>query len=123
MNTFLTPAGICRDGILDCSGHFLFEASISASDGPILFEESGERPQTPRTTYQADLFFIPAHHGDQYDEFLESRAHRLDAAEFFPYLARRLGAKCCTPEIAKARFHWKMPLTGETPLEAVTEVH
>lgn len=41
---------------------------------------------------EADLFFVPAYHGPQYDEFLEVRSHAQDAAERFPYLARKRGA-------------------------------
>ncbi|CAK0833794.1 unnamed protein product, partial [Prorocentrum cordatum] len=40
----------------------------------------------------ADLFFIPAYHGEQYDTFLEFRSHGPDAADVFPYLARNRGA-------------------------------
>jgi len=40
---------------------------------------------------EADLFFIPAYHGDQYTEFLETRIHGSEASGQFPYLARRRG--------------------------------
>lgn len=42
--------------------------------------------QDPET---ADLFFIPAYHGDQYNNFLEKRAHADDSE--FSHLARRRG--------------------------------
>eukprot|EP00439_Symbiodinium_sp_Y106_P069193 s301_g11.t2 len=42
--------------------------------------------QDPET---ADLFFIPAYHGDQYNSFLEKRAHADDSE--FSHLARRRG--------------------------------
>jgi len=41
---------------------------------------------------QADLFLMPAYHGDQYDEFLEVRTHAADVEQAFPYLLRRRGA-------------------------------
>jgi len=41
---------------------------------------------------RADLFFIPAHHGEQYDEMLERRIHEAGVEEHFPHLARRRGA-------------------------------
>ncbi|CAE7364285.1 BRIX1 [Symbiodinium natans] len=39
----------------------------------------------------ADLFFVPAYHGDQYNEFLEVRAHAGDSNQRFSHLARRRG--------------------------------
>lgn len=39
----------------------------------------------------ADLFLIPAYHGEQYDEFLEVRVHSSNVSTIFPYLTRRRG--------------------------------
>lgn len=40
---------------------------------------------------QADLFFIPAYHGNQYDELMSEQIHAAHVAERFPYLERRRG--------------------------------
>lgn len=37
----------------------------------------------------ADFFFVPAYHGDQYDEFLEVRAHAPSVLEEFPQLLQK----------------------------------
>ncbi|CAE8629451.1 unnamed protein product [Polarella glacialis] len=39
----------------------------------------------------ADLFFVPAYHGVQYNDFLEVKTHEPDVEKRFPYLARHRG--------------------------------
>mmetsp|Transcript_109827 Transcript_109827/g.354339 ORF Transcript_109827/g.354339 Transcript_109827/m.354339 type:complete len:646 (+) Transcript_109827:63-2000(+) len=53
------------------------------------FFESGSC--TTEDPDKADLFLMPAYHGDQYDEFLEVRSHWPNVSELFPYLSRRRG--------------------------------